>query len=185
VAGRSCDAVSPQPASEERLHSERKGAVTQIDTPAEGTLRESFEATGGPTLRRAGPPPPVAASPRVDPANGENLRPPEPQPGVCQALQFVIEQRRRGDGKIRGEERADARAGSRGWPPLRPLRPRVRRASRHPVSQPEEAINPLRVRRPVGPARGERPGTRARNRVAARTKRERMSDDAKFILGIG
>jgi hypothetical protein len=91
VAGRSCDAVSPQPASEERHHSERKGAVTQIDTSAEGILRESFEATGGPTLRRAGPPPPVAASPRVDPANGENLRPPEPQPSVCHALQFFIE----------------------------------------------------------------------------------------------
>jgi hypothetical protein len=38
LAGRSCDAVSPQPASDERF--------TQIDTPAEGTLREGFEATG-------------------------------------------------------------------------------------------------------------------------------------------
>jgi hypothetical protein len=102
----------------------------------------------------AGPPPSVAASPRVDPANGENLRPRDPQPTVCHAPQFSSSNAAGGDGKIRGEERADAHTqGSRGWPPPPTTETLSARASRRSVSQLEEAINPLRVPRPVGPAR--------------------------------
>jgi hypothetical protein len=82
----------------------------------------------GPTLRRCRP---AAVSSRLTPSRRgqwQKLAAPEPQPT---------------DGKIRGEERADAHPGSRGLPPPRPLRPRVRRASRRSVSHLEEAINPL------------------------------------------
>jgi hypothetical protein len=114
-----------QPASEERLHSERKGAVTQVDSPAEGTLRDSFEATDGPTLAAVcRPSPSVAASPRVDPDNGENLRVAKPQPTCAIALHFhrVTPPGRRQDQKAR-RELTRTHPGSRGWPPLRPRGP--------------------------------------------------------------
>ena len=59
-----------------------------------------------------------------------------------------------GDGKIRGEERELTRTPrvARVAAPSTTETP-MRRASRRSVSQLEEAINPLRVRRPVGPAR--------------------------------
>jgi hypothetical protein len=143
VAGRSCDAVSPQPASEERLHSERKGAVTQIDTPAEGTLRENFEATDGPTLRRCRP---VAVSSRLTPSRPgqwRKLAAARAAANVCHVLQ--LSSSNAAGATARSEARRELTRTPRVARVAAPSTTEtpMRRASRRSVSQLEEAINPL------------------------------------------